>query len=288
MSGLNTSHASGRPQRPAWVRSPGRRGRIHATDGSDLVARCHRGGSLGCVEDISTVRQVSRSGSSADYGPCWTTLSREVGFGRLRPGHSSSRQLIDWTATVPPSCDGLVVAYPMHKWMPGLDSGTGGRSVRVGRTACHGWGQRPVVSALHPQVKPFGRFTAQGVRGSNPLSSTAFQQAKRPEASRAPARQTQQTPIRCRQARQGIRHRRRLARDLRCAAPAPGHVPEPYPLRAPQAPQIDATGRGRDTLCRRPGRSRVRHRRDLGRAARATLYAGRCVARRGTCLFLRG
>jgi hypothetical protein len=81
---------------------------------------------------------------------------------------------------------------------------------------------------------------------------------------------------------QAIRDRRHLARDLRRATPAAGHVPEPYPLRAPR-PTLRAEG---GLPCsRRLGRSRVRHRRDLGRAARATPYAGSCVARRGTWLW---
>jgi hypothetical protein len=49
-------------------------------------------------------------------------------------------------------------------------------------------------------------------------------------------------------------------------------VPEPYPLRAPR-PTLRAEG---GLPCsRRLGRSRVRHRRDPGRAARATLVSVR-------------
>jgi hypothetical protein len=79
----------------------------------------------------------------------------------------------------------------------------------------------------------------QGVRGSNPLSSTTIYQRKRPGQLPQQPGQPQETPIRRDHVRQAcyqaIRDRRHLARDLRRATPAAGHVPEPYLLRAPQA-----------------------------------------------------
>jgi hypothetical protein len=55
-------------------------------------------------------------------------------------------------------------------------------------------------------------------------------------SSRANPRKPQSDGITVRQAcYQAIRDRRHLARDLRRATPAAGHVPEPYLLRAPQA-----------------------------------------------------
>ena len=74
---------------------------------------------------------------------------------------------------------------------------------------------------------------------------------------------------------------RDLARDLRPATPAAGHVPEHY-LRGRLRPTRSTLRAEAGLPCsRRLGRSRVRHRRDLGRAARATLYAGSYLARRG-------
>jgi hypothetical protein len=93
----------------------------------------------------------------------------------------------------------------------------------------------------------------QGVRGSNPLSSTAsdlvmgMQLGNQAEA--VPQLNPSSAGSHVRQAcYQAIRDRRHPARDLMRATPAAGHVPEPDPLRAPQAPQSDATGRWRATL----------------------------------------
>jgi hypothetical protein len=110
-----------------------------------------------------------------------------------------------------------------------------------------------------------------------------------PAAGPAPAR-PQSGGITVWQARyQAMRDRRHLARDLRRATPAAGQRAR-APLPASSATALGSTLRAEGGLpCSlRLGRSRVRHRRDLGRAARATLYAGGCVARRGMWLWRLG
>jgi hypothetical protein len=90
----------------------------------------------------------------------------------------------------------------------------------------------------------------------------------------------------CWQARhQWIRDRRHLARDLSAATPAAGTLPRARVFERHSALRSTPRAEGGLPCSRRLGRSRVRHRRDLGRAARATLYAGSCVARRGTWLW---
>jgi hypothetical protein len=88
----------------------------------------------------------------------------------------------------------------------------------------------------HPSINGM-----QGVRGSNPLSSTTIYQRKRPDQLPQQPGQPQQNPnpagSQVRQAfRQAIRERRHLAGDLRCAIPAAGHVPEPLPASSTTGP----------------------------------------------------
>ena len=128
-------------------------------------------------------------------------------------------------------------------------------------------------------------YGMQGVRGSNPLSSTSSNQGKR--SARHPSRRhnpSKPQSERWQARHQGIRDRRHQARDLSAATLADGHAPEPYPARPSEADQNRRYGPRADYPVAGAWAARACGIAVTWVGRPAPLYAGSCVARRGTCL----
>jgi hypothetical protein len=141
--------------------------------------------------------------------------------------------------------------------------------------------------AAEDLVRWCGWHGMQGVRGSNPLSSTAKYQGKRsaratPAGRRTPSKTPVRQASRQHRAPPGNLNARPISSDLSVATPRAGRggLPSPTPFDHQRPLRSTLRAKGGLPCSRRLGRSRVRHRRDPGRAARATLAWTACSSPR--------